>query len=280
MQLIVEAIATGDVCSLLLLAGIFLFVGAKIVGNDPSLQQWGLRLGAIVFVAFAIFRWLAENALSAEDVITIAVRAAIAAGMATGVCWVLLPFLAKITRSIGTTWRRSRDAWKERRRKAHEQSEAEQRRRWAAEEEVRLAPLRQQQQREADERRKTAAAAQRRREDIRAQCELIFTTFAPEVGSRFPREMFEHFVRTYMGDNRSPDEVEQRAHQLEGILHEHRAAIKPAPRFRNLEELATWYMTETGRIESLPVDELFKEQQLVQLNSMYADLTQSVLEQA
>lgn len=90
--------------------------------------------------------------------------------------------------------------------------------------------------------------------------------------------MLEAFIKNYMGDNRSAEEVEARARQLEDMINQHIDAVQPAPRFKNIAELAQWYVTEKKRIEELPVDEIFKEQHLVQLHTQYAEMTQEVME--
>jgi hypothetical protein len=120
---------------------------------------------------------------------------------------------------------------------------------------------------------------QRRRDDALAQCEVVFSRISPDIAARFSRRDFDAFVKKFMGDNRSPDEVESRRDQLLKLMHDHQLAEKPQPKFRTLEELAVWYATEKAKIANLPLDEESREDQLIQLNRLFAEWSEKVMQE-
>src|SRR5207249_3925444 len=60
----------------------------------------GLRLAAVAFVAFCIYGYLRLKPTDAQGLLWIAVRGLLAAGLALGVAWILLPIIAFASRSI------------------------------------------------------------------------------------------------------------------------------------------------------------------------------------
>jgi len=131
----------------------------------------------------------------------------------------------------------------------------------------------------ADLQKRQAAGEQRRRNDARAQCETYFSIFEPELRQRYARSHFELYVRTYMSDALPADEVEARAVQLLEILEQHRAVNQAAEPFDSLEDLAAWYVEQKEKILKLPVEFEYRAEHLARLNSVYAELSERVLEQ-
>mgnify|MGYP006915209446 CR=1 FL=1 len=81
-----------------------------------------------------------------------------------------------------------------------------------------------------------------------------------------------------MGDEQSPEYVEERGRQLQDIIKQHVEQIEPPPKAFTIESLATWYQTTKQLIDKLPVDDRYKQVQLAHLNARYAALMQSLME--
>ncbi len=119
---------------------------------------------------------------------------------------------------------------------------------------------------------------QKRRENARARCEVTYHLHAPEIGKRFTRPMFDDYMRKYMGDGRDPDEVEERAAQLEALLQEHVERVRPAPKFRSLEDIARWFEEQKRQLAGLP-DDRVRQTLLAKLKARYTELTTAFLEE-
>ncbi len=122
------------------------------------------------------------------------------------------------------------------------------------------------------------AEAQRRRTDARASAMLTYTTYAPKLGNRFTREMFDKYVSDFMGDQHAPEDVERRGQEVLSILERHVQEIQPPKETKSVEDLARWYQEQKDRIESLPMNARTKRTQLVDLNERYTELTTKLLE--
>jgi len=162
-------------------------------------------------------------------------------------------------------------------RRAEERRRLREQREWE-----RSGPEREQAQREADARKQadeqTKADAQRRRADARANCEFLYSLYAPEIGNRFSRNDLDAWIKKHMGDDQDPTIVEQRGEQLRRLIDHHREQVKPTPKFANIQELARWFQEQKAEIDTLPLDDKLKRAHLVNLNERYADLTTKLLE--
>jgi hypothetical protein len=139
----------------------------------------------------------------------------------------------------------------------------------------RLNAERERQNREATTR--THSEAQRRI-DARADCELFYDQHLEEVGKRFPREMFHSFMDKYMTDEQPVDAVERRAKELRRVIQFHRDSTKPPAKFQNVQEITNWFLHEKESLESLPINEETRAEQLIWLEQRYSELTQTMLE--
>jgi len=284
---LLETIRLEEFFPILFVIYILHLVGLQMMGEDRQVNWWTHRLAAVAFVGYSVAGLATWSPRSAWDLVSLVLRAVLAAGLVLTVSRILLAMTFFVyRRTVGAWWQKWRFFLQRRR------AERERRRQWERERENKASEERDRQAREAEDRRQLlveqerqeraaqeARKAQRRRDDARARCELLFTLYVPEIGNRFTRPMLDAFLKNYMGNDKSPDEVEERAKQLEEILNQHRSVVRPAPRFKDIEDLAHWYVTEKHRIENLPVDPMFKEQHLVQLHTQYAELTQQVMEQ-
>jgi len=124
----------------------------------------------------------------------------------------------------------------------------------------------------------TLAAAKKRRKDARAACELLFHRHAHVLNGRFSRETLADFMQKYMGDGQTADEVEERGRQLQETILQHVHQIVPPKAPYTIESLADWYKTTKQVVDTLPVEDRYKQAQLAQLNARYAELMQSLME--
>jgi hypothetical protein len=130
--------------------------------------------------------------------------------------------------------------------------------------------------REAIERQERETA-QRRREDVRIRCELSYDRYATDLATRFPRAMFQDYLKRYLWDDRPADEVERRGVQLDDLILFHVAKIDPPKKCQNIEDLSRWYMEEKRRIDTVDIDPMYKATYLAQINARYAELTEKLL---
>ncbi len=121
------------------------------------------------------------------------------------------------------------------------------------------------------------AQALGRRENARANCELLYTQCAPEIGDRLPRQIVDDFLRKYMGDDRSPDDVERRAEELRRMIEQHRTQIDPPKKEMTLADMAHWYLDQKQQIEAVALDDDDRQLLLSQLQERYMKLQEKYL---
>ena len=119
----------------------------------------------------------------------------------------------------------------------------------------------------------------RRRQEARSQCELLFNLHQADIAKRFTRKMFDDYMTKYMADTEDADIVERRGRELREIIEKSLEQTGGRAKPTSIDQLATWFLDEKKRIESLPIDEELKEDHLAHLNIRYAELSQQILEQ-
>jgi hypothetical protein len=97
---------------------------------------------------------------------------------------------------------------------------------------------RRREQQEAAERSAQAAQARRRRSEARAACDAFYSLHAPEIGRRFTRAMYDAFAGRYLGEEHSPEDVEEQARQLHAIMQQHLQKAALPEHKQALEEVA------------------------------------------
>lgn len=262
-----------DVCSLSFVVLLLLVIGSRMVERRRALQNWGLRLATGTFVAYAIYRIAMGSTIEPGDVALLLLRALLVAGLMLGVSWIVLPMAAfvldglarpalSIAKSLlrrACTGRTTTQAELLHLRTALDAKSAE------------LAAA-EQRRNEAQHAALVDREAQRRRDDARASCELLFAQFAPEIEKRFPRIAFDQFMAKYLGDDRSPEEVQQRAAQLCDMLRQQRQSLDPARRFTNLTELSAWYEEQQRHVRAAGLDPTTEETLLINLEIQHEEL--------
>ena len=288
-----DPLANSDVCSLTLLLGVLGLVGHYVVGSNVRLRSLGWQLGFGVAVVAVVGAFWARIPKGAEEWLGVVIRALLLGAFAVTIAWITAPpvFLVYgqgVERPLH--WLQQLIGDRKRRRNARKgaQEEAERRRR-AAEEWDRQAPQREAARREheaaeaarqleREEQARKEAECQRRRDESRARCEIVFALVGPDVSDRFTKAEFQLFMQRYLGDDRSPEYVEERGQQLMELIYKHLELVDPRRRFASLAELTNWYQRQKEQLE-LVSDERLKRTLIARLNGHYAELSTQLLEE-
>lgn len=280
-----QLLATGNVFLLGFLTWILFHVGCAVAQTSPASHVWAKRLGLVAFLGFVCLALASQQMPSEVELIVITIRGLLAGWFVASILLIGLPAMLWLdgqVRSQQTSLWAAADA---RRRQREEQRQSRQE---AAEQKVRQqewergAPERERVQREALERaeleRQQQRRSQKRREDVRSHLELLYSLYAPKIHNRFTKQMFGDFLTRYLGDNRTPEDVEERGKQLQTMMEQHHQAVDPPPKKATLQDLAAWFVAEQQRLESLPLDDLLKDEFRAILHERYAELTQRFLQ--
>jgi hypothetical protein len=263
-----------DVCSLSVVALIGWLLVHKVEEHFQHYVRTMRGFAAAGFLATAVYGFVDAQPVR-EDVVGLGIVSLISAGAASLAAILVVPPL-KGLRDLYRSWAFDRRLAAERRaeeaRKEREQQERDLT--WERER-----PERERQERQWEAERQAAAAAKKRRDDVRAECLLYFHLHSPEFGTRFGRKQFDEYVKTYMGDDQPPQEVEQRAQRLLGLMEGHleKAGVKQRP--FDVGSLARWYEEQKATIEAQRLPEESKENALALLYERYETLMQRHLEE-
>ena len=265
MTFIINFIDDGDPFSLLCLAAILAFVGAKMASSESSIRQWGWRMAAGSYVMFGVYAGYTLKPTSASDLVQIAFRGLLAAGIALGVTWIILPIVAFV---VGPLLNFGRDRLTASKREAKRRKE----------EEFRHVSLEEAQRRQAQEdadrqARERQAATQktadgRRRDDARMRCMTLYDRYGPALADQFPRERLQEHFELYMSDASPTEVVEQRAMAIMGLINDwveqHKSGQKK--RFVALAEIAADFQAKRDEVPGLPYDDDVKDSLLTNIN--------------
>lgn len=275
----------GESLALIVLAAILCWVGSAMSQGRPAVEMWAKRLSVGTFLFDGLLYVAAHSDPTIGTCLAGAIHGLIVAFAGTGAFLIMLSIVAALSDALSRLSERSQRLARlrneERERAEKEYRDADERRR-RDEEWERTRPEREQQQREVAERqaleRQLKSADQKRREDARLRCETLFSLQAPIIKKRFDKAKFDAFVTTYMGDARPAMEVEERAEQLTALITQHVQAVAPQGKQVDLSELATWYVAEKEKLESLPIDDEVKDDHRIRLETRYAELIEELLE--
>jgi hypothetical protein len=268
----------GDLCGPLLLLAVLVGVGGKVVAESPACRRWGVRLAGIVLLASVASGLLSRQH---DEPQLLALRALFHAGLVLGASWILLPLIGFfVHHTIVAPWRAVRRFGREvgiasAARKARLLEERQ--RKLADADYLRRAPERERARLEAEALARSRAEAQRRREDARASCQILYALHGPDIVRRFGKETFEEFVRGHMGDDRSPEYVEQRAAQLRELIAQHLEKAGIAQKRPTLASLGLWFFNEKEQIEGSPLGDEDKANLLAHLEERYARLQEKYI---
>jgi hypothetical protein len=244
----------------------------KLSERSDGIRRWVVALG-VMFGLVIFFTGMPGSGFTREEeVFDRLVIALVCGGLAMVGLALLIPivmfimfhvfapplsFVGGIGRSVSRRRSRKRDAARWRR----EQREYQ-----------RLAPDR----RIAEDK---AKGEKRRREDAHASALLSYSFYAAKLGNRFSREMFDEYVKKYMGDEQPVDVVEQRGKELVAIFERHLQDVQPPRKPTSIESLSQWYEQTKKQIEGLAMEEAVKEVRLIELEQRFNDLLGRHLEE-
>lgn len=269
----------GDPCSIGVAILILLWFGHFLA--DPRQRRQGIGLAGVAFLAFGAFRYSVMPPDSGEDLQRLALRSLLAAGLILGLAWIVLPLGSgcfQFLRSflflpIVQRWNSILGWVAERKRRRADDD----RLRRAQEAYDRAAPDRERQRQEADARARMETQAQKRRDEARARAELFFALHSPELGDRFPKADFEDFKSRYLGDQRAPEYVEQRAQQLIEIIQQHLEKVSPSQK-ADINDLIAAFERQCATLAASPLDEEVKQSLLWTLREQLFDRLKKNLE--
>ncbi len=273
MSSMLRAFEESDIGGLFFVAAALLFVGNKVSKEYPKIRRLCLSFAGASFVAYLAY-CLSRRPLGGPLTET-AVRGLIGTGVIIGTSWIVLTPCSFAFAGFATclhNWNADRRQTAERRRQLRRKQNLQLEYDRCAPERDRAALL-------AKQHAVLEGERQHRRESARASCEIVYCLYAPEIGSRFSRQMFNDFVSVYMGDNRDPEYVEQRAQQLTETMQKHLEKIEPRKDKRSIEDLARWYQDVREKICAQGVEDKYRNAQLAQLNVRYRTLVQELLEE-
>ena len=260
MQNILTMIDQSDAASLLVLIGLLAFVGSKMAEHDATLRQWGRRIAAGAFVAYGVLGVAFLPAADVQDWLHVAFRGLLAAGLALGLAWVLLPVGAFTVRSFGS-FPRSLFGRKTVAKTSHDTEEHRQQEAMREQAEDRRAH----EQHEAARR----AVDSRRRDDARMRCLMFYDRHGDVLAERFPRERLQEYFAQYMPDTSPAEIVEERAQTLITLLEQsiEHANSRQTKRFKSLEELADFFQGQREELSRLSYSNEIKDSLITNINS-------------
>ena len=80
-----------------------------------------------------------------------------------------------------------------------------------------------------------------------------------------------------MGDERMPEDVEQRSQQLQAIIQQHLQKAGKSQKKMTLAELAQWFLGEKEQIDAAPLPSEDKQALLAQLEERFAKLQEKYI---
>ena len=271
----------GSPVPLLLAAWLLWFVVSRILTNRVRSRN----AGAVVGICAGLLSFIQVVRPYSEfgEMFAVLLRAAAVSWIVTSAMWVILASLESLySVTIRATVRNVRAffaRWGERLAQRRRYAETEKSYRESQEQAKRRIPEEQRRTHEKLVEQRAAQDGQIRRENARLACELMYSAFLPDIATRFPKENFEAFVQKYMTDRHDAAEVERRGQDLQAMIKGHGtptvvATVQP----QNLDQLARWFVTESDKINLLPIDPDLKDIHIVQLNRRYEELSSALMQ--
>ncbi|QDT27875.1 hypothetical protein Enr10x_32100 [Gimesia panareensis] len=248
-----------DFFSLLFPALIFLYVGQLCVKSNSKADLWSKRIASFQFVLMIGVEILTGDAIDPYQFSGTVTTALVVAGMALGLCWILLPILFSLyEQTIGAGVERLRSFLRKRRERLQEKKLEQERKRSQKEREAELKrrkPEQEQQQQEAERRKKYQEDQQRRREEVRLQCQLLYDQHALELRDKLKPERLESYFHEYLSDQYSAEMVEKRGELLKEMIAQSLGKESGSQaNFNSLQEIALYFREQRIEIENLEYD--------------------------
>lgn len=224
-----EAIAELATRSAIMAGGVLSFLW--IVLPILSFVYHYLRLGCAAFLAYGGYALATAETINAEDLRITGLRGLGVAGLAMVVAWILQPlwdFLSRLfprkTEAPAPTTATQPSTPPPTPQQVPEPTSAPAPQRALVEQ-----PTESQQRQLVDEEERVPlepdhTTTRRRRDRIRLKVEMVYVLIQPQIAPTFDRNMFEDFVKRYLGDHLPPEEVEENGRQLLALLEAQRGS--------------------------------------------------------
>jgi hypothetical protein len=111
----------------------------------------------------------------------------------------------------------------------------------------------------------------RRRNKARLDAELTYLLASDRLGGHFPRQLFDRWMVQYLGDDLSPEEVEENSRHFQEVFGQQPQESVPSV---TLDELQEWFADEHEQLEALDLDPMIREAKLQALQELYDSLSQ------
>jgi hypothetical protein len=134
-----------------------------------------------------------------------------------------------------------------------------------------------QMQQDSEQTARRQYSAQKRRADARARCELFYNLHGPELSPRLNHKQFEDFWKRHLGDEQTPEYVEERAAQLLDTMQKHLEKAGHREQKKSIADIAAWFLEEKTKIDRLPLNPEDKEQMIADLEARFTQLQQKYI---
>lgn len=259
MDMLLKVIESGDVCSLIFLIGLLSGVGWKLVECHDHLRRCGWSLATGAFVVYCLVRGIDWQPMTAEGWLCIVWRGLLAGALVLGVSWIALRCLAFAYQlSVGNPFDALRSFVAERQRRRHARRQQRRveydrrRQQQAHDAQAEAEDRRRQQHAEREEARQRQLA---RCQELRLECELLYSRHAQELALHLPPERFEALLDCYFSGLSDPAMVRKRARMIKQMLTDCAAASSSVANFESLQALAEHFQRLRQEIEALPYDD-------------------------
>ena len=282
METILDILDYENFGAIFVLLGLLFVIGSMMARENGLVLLWSARAGAAAMLMHATLMWIDRPPGDAYAIARIVFRAIVTGALVAVSGWTLIAVgLFLYERFVAAPAQRFR-AWADRSRRVHDEAvrarEADRQSREAEQEWRRGAPDRARQQQMAEEQANRVQAQQRQREAARLDCELFFAFHAVDIAQRFSRADFDRFLRNYLNDQLTADEVLTRATQVRATIAQHAEKVHPPPAVQCIADLTTWYQARKAEADAV-ANERLRRVLLAQLNERYTELTTRFLQE-
>ncbi|MEM7316273.1 MAG: hypothetical protein AAF497_24330, partial [Planctomycetota bacterium] len=115
------------------------------------------------------------------------------------------------------------------------------------------------------------------KQQCRLSCDLLYESFAVDVGHRLSRDRYESLKEQYLTDDQDLATFKARANQLEVLIRQQAEVANPERRFQSFGELSDWFSATKEAITKMPLDEDIKEAMLAQLNEQFSEFVDQMV---
>jgi hypothetical protein len=264
MRHITNLIDEGNWLGLLFVAAVLAYIGEAMIQSRPTMKLWGVRLTATTFLLFLITRAVQFGEPATADLVSAVLHGAMAAALVVGPAWIALACasfvfsqLANFRNFLRRHMRRVRNDRPDTRR---DDERARQERDRAAREAVA---------------RRRSHDARKRINDAKAKALRAFHLLRSDLGDRFTDREFNEYVKAYLTDDQTPDDVEHHATKLTQLLKQ--VAEGAGGGVQSHGALNQRFEQQRAAIQAAPVDDELKDILLLELEEQYEEQVRNLI---